>query len=158
MLPCASTSTPLLKSLVSSRANLRIHLYLARTRDGPGHGIQLRSGRLLVPIWLALGTGGNGHHPSVNATIYSDDHGSTWHRGDIAIPNTAAFPDPNETTAVQLADASVMLNVRTEAKENRRTVVTSKDGVTHWSRPRLQEDLPDAICFASIVRLSTKQD
>jgi sialidase-1 len=125
---------------------------------GPGHGIQLRSGRLLVPVWLALGTGGNGHHPSVNATIYSDDQGSTWRRGDIAIPNTSAFPDPNETTAVQLADGKVMLNVRTEAKENRRTVVTSKDGATHWSRPRLQEDLPDAICFASIIRLSTRKD
>jgi len=123
---------------------------------GPGHGIQLRDGRLLIPVWLALGTGGNGHHPSVNSTIYSDDHGSTWRRGEIAIENTAAFPDPNETSAVQLADGSVMLNVRTEAPANRRTVVTSQDGATHWSQPHLQEDLPDPICFASILRFSTK--
>jgi len=125
---------------------------------GPGHGIQLRNGRLLVPVWLALGTAGNGHHPSVNATIYSDDHGSTWRRGEIAVANTAGFPDPNETAAVQLSDGSVMLNVRTEAKENRRTVVTSKDGATRWSPPRLQQDLPDPVCFASMVRLSTKKD
>jgi len=46
-----------------------------------------------------------------------------------------------------LTNESVMLNVRTEAKENRRTVVTSKDGATHWSQPHFQEDLPDAICF-----------
>jgi sialidase-1 len=119
---------------------------------GPGHGIQLRNGRLLVPVWLALGTAGNGHHPSVNATIYSDDHGATWHRGDIAVANTPEFPDPNETAAVELADGRVMLNVRTEAKENRRAIVTSRDGATHWSAPRFQEDLPDPICFASLVR------
>jgi len=121
---------------------------------GPGHGIQLRSGRLLVPVWLALGTVGNGHHPSVNATIYSDDHGVTWHRGEIAMLSTARFPDPNETSAVELDDGSVMLNVRTEASENRRAVVTSKNGATHWSAPQFAVDLPDPICFASMARLT----
>jgi len=124
---------------------------------GPGHGIQLSNGRLLVPVWLSLGTGGNGHHPSVSATVYSDDHGASWHRGEIAVPSTPQFPDPNETTAAQLADGSVLLNVRTEARENRRTVVTSKDGATRWSPPRLQQDLPDPICFAGMVRLSTRK-
>ncbi len=121
---------------------------------GPGHGIELKNGRLLVPVWLALGTAGNGHHPSVNATVYSDDHGTTWHRGDIAMPSTAEFPDPNETAVVQLADGRVMLNVRTQAKENRRAIVTSKDGATHWSEPHFQEELQDPICFASLMRLS----
>jgi sialidase-1 len=123
---------------------------------GPGHGIQLSNGRLVVPIWMALGTQGNGHGPSVNSTVYSDDHGATWHRGDIAVPNTPDFPSPNETDAVQLADGRVMLNVRTAGK-NLRTIVISKDGATHWTTPRLQEDLPDPICFASLERLSTKK-
>jgi sialidase-1 len=125
---------------------------------GPGHGIQLTKGRLVVPIWMALGTGGNGHHPSANSTIYSDDDGKTWHRGDIAVPNTPETPDPNETTAVQLANVSVMLNVRVVSDKNRRVVVTSKDGAHDWSAPRFQEDLPDPICFASVVRLSTKKN
>jgi sialidase-1 len=43
---------------------------------GPGHGIQLKNGRLLVPVWLS--TGGHKHRPSCQATIYSDDHGRTW--------------------------------------------------------------------------------
>ena len=46
---------------------------------GPGHGIELRRGRLVMPVWLALGTEGNGHAPSVSTTIYSDDQGRTWH-------------------------------------------------------------------------------
>jgi sialidase-1 len=47
---------------------------------GPGHGIQLRSGRLVVPVWLAYGREGD-HKPSAAATIYSDDHGKTWKGG-----------------------------------------------------------------------------
>ena len=30
---------------------------------GPGHGIQLQNGRLLVPVWLSTGTGGHAHRP-----------------------------------------------------------------------------------------------
>lgn len=120
---------------------------------GPGHGIQLANGRLLVPIWLALGTKGNGHGPSSNATIYSDDHGKTWHCGEIAIPDTPEFPSANETAAVQLSDGRVMLNARVPSARNRRVVVISPNGATHWSAPRYQEDLPDPICAAGFVSL-----
>lgn len=123
---------------------------------GPGHGIELSSGRLLVPVWLALGTEGNGHAPSVNATIYSDDGGAHWHCGAIAIGGRAEFPNANESAAVQLADGRVMLNVRTGSATNRRTVVVSKDGISHWSRPRFQQDLPDPLCEAGLVRFSTR--
>lgn len=119
---------------------------------GPGHGIQLSNGRLLAPVWVALGTKGNGHGPSEVTTIYSDDSGTTWHAGEIAVPDTPQFPSPNETTAVELSDGRVMLNVRSPAKENRRVIVTGKDGATNWSAPRFQERLPDPICFASLVR------
>src|SRR2546428_2944993 len=67
---------------------------------GPDHGIQLKNGRLSVPVWLSTGTGGNAHRPSVTATIYSDDRGKTWHAGGIAVPNTAEWSNPNETVAI----------------------------------------------------------
>jgi sialidase-1 len=124
---------------------------------GPGHGIQLAKGRLILPVWLALGTVGNGHGPSVASTIYSDDDGKTWKHGDIAVPNTPKTPSPNETEAVQLASGSVMLNVRVVSDKNRRVIVTGKDGAHRWSAPRFQNDLPDPICFAGIVRFSTKK-
>ena len=44
---------------------------------GPGHGIQLKNGRLVVPVWISLGTGGHAHRPSVASVIFSDDHGRT---------------------------------------------------------------------------------
>ena len=31
---------------------------------GPDHGIQIKNGRLIVPVWLSTGTGGNAHRPS----------------------------------------------------------------------------------------------
>ena len=123
---------------------------------GPGHGIQLKNGRLLVPIWLSLGQRGNGHGPSVNSTIFSDDHGKTWKHGEIAIPDTAEFPSANETSAVELADGRIMLNARVPSAHNRRVVTISKDGATNWSAPKYQEDLPDPICMAGFVRLSSK--
>jgi sialidase-1 len=121
---------------------------------GPAHGIQLRSGRLVVPVWLSTGTGGHAHRPSVTATIYSDDAGATWHRGDIAVPSTPEWIDPNETVMVELADGRVMLNVRSWSKQHRRLVATSPDGATGWTPPKFDDALLEPICMASIVRHS----
>jgi sialidase-1 len=125
---------------------------------GPAHGIELRSGRLVVPVWLSTGTGGHAHRPSVTSTIFSDDQGRTWQRGEIAAPNTDEWVNPNETVVVELADGRVMLNVRSESKNHRRLVVTSPDGATQWSRPRFQEELLEPICMASLVRYSLAKD
>jgi sialidase-1 len=124
--------------------------------SGPNHGIQLKNGRLIVPVWLSLGTGKNVHMPSVTSTIYSDDQGKTWHAGEIAVPCTEEWIDPNETVAIQLADGSVMLNVRSESKANRRLVTISKDGATGWSTPRVDDALMEPICMAGMTRLSEK--
>lgn len=118
---------------------------------GPNHGIQLRRGRLLVPVWLSTGTGGNAHRPSVTATIFSDDGGTTWQASEIAIPCTDKFVNPNETVAVELADGRVILNARNESKARRRIVVTSPDGTTEWSQPRFQDDLVDPVCMGGLT-------
>ena len=121
---------------------------------GPGHGIQLKTGRLVVPVWISTGTGGHAHRPSVTSVIYSDDLGRTWTRGEIAGPNEGEWSIPNETCAVQLADSRVLLNMRTESKANRRLLTTSRDGATAWSRPQFHEQLLEPICMATMVRLS----
>jgi sialidase-1 len=124
---------------------------------GPAHGIQLTRGqhvgRLVVPVWLSLGTGGHAHRPSVAATIFSDDHGTTWQRSEIAVPDNSDFVFPNETVAVQLADGLVMLNSRSESKRHRRLVTLSPDGATGWSTPRFDDALLEPICMAGIVRV-----
>lgn len=122
---------------------------------GPNHSIQLKNGRLVVPVWLSTGTGGNAHRPSVTATIFSDDAGKTWHAGDIAVPCTDEWINPNETVAIELADGSVMLNVRSESKAHRRLITVSKDGATGWSTPKFDDALLEPICMGGIVRYSS---
>lgn len=119
---------------------------------GPNHSIQLKTGRIVVPVWLSTGTGGNAHRPSVTATIYSDDQGKTWHAGEIAVPCTDEWINPNETVAIELNDGRVMLNVRSESKAHRRLVVTSPDGATKWSTPKFDDALLEPICMGGIVR------
>jgi sialidase-1 len=123
---------------------------------GPGHGIQLRSGRLLIPIWLSTGTGGHAHRPSVAATIVSDDHGKTWKAGAIALPNTAEFIIPNETAAVELPDGRVLLNARSESKSNRRILTYSPDGSSNWTPMRFAEELWEPVCMGSMIRLGKR--
>jgi len=117
---------------------------------GPGHGIQMKSGRLVVPIWLAFGGVGD-HGPSAAGTIFSDDHGKTWTAGDIAFPNTSEFIHPNETMLAPLPDGRVMLVARSPSKANRKLVSTSADGATGWSTPQFHDQLWEPQCMASIV-------
>jgi hypothetical protein len=124
---------------------------------GPGHGIQLSGGRLLVPVWLSTGTGGHAHRPSAVSVISSDDHGKTWRRGEIVV----AHPDPinpSETTAVELADGRVMFNIRHESEPHLRGVSISPDGVTDWSPMRHDQQLPEPICFGSLTRLTKRPE
>src|SRR4051812_35028656 len=123
---------------------------------GPNHGIQLGTGRLIVPVWLSKGTGGNAHRPSVTATIYSDDHGKTWKRGEVVANETEPLTNPNETVLAQLADGRVMLNLRTESKQHRRAVCFSDDGATKGTKPAFDDKLAEPICMASLCRLSEK--
>lgn len=117
---------------------------------GPGHGIQIKSGRLVVPIWLAYGKTGD-HGPSAAATIFSDDHGKTWKAGDLALPNEGEFRDPNETMLAELTDGRVMLVTRNESAPNRKIVTTSPDGATSWSKPAFHPQLWEPRCMASLL-------
>ena len=117
---------------------------------GPGHGIQLKNGRLVVPIWLAYGKPGE-HKPSAAATIFSDDQGKTWKAGDIPLPNEGELGNPNETMITELSDGSVMLVNRNVSKSNRKLITTSPNGATNWTTPFFHPQLWEPICMASIV-------
>lgn len=122
---------------------------------GPAHGIQLQSGRLLVPIWMSDGTGGHAHRPSEVSVIYSDDQGKTWQRGDIAAQHPY-LKNPSETIPLELADGRVLLNIRSEVSAHRRAYVYSADGAHDWTTPLLHPELVEPVCMASTIRLSSK--
>jgi sialidase-1 len=122
---------------------------------GPGHGIQIRSGRLVVPIWLAYGKAGD-HAPSAAGTIYSDDHGKTWQAGDLCLPNEGDFGNPNETMITEVSNGCVMLVSRSVSKANRKIVTTSPNGATDWTTPVFHDQLWEPVCMASIIAHSSK--
>ncbi len=116
---------------------------------GPGHGIQLTSGRMLVPIWLAFGEVGD-HGPAASGTIYSDDAGITWQAGDIVMPNNDEFISPNESILAELPDGRVMMATRNNSLSNRKLVAWSKTGISDWSTPVFHNELWEPRCMASL--------
>lgn len=136
--------------ITASFEDFRKHYDWKVIATGPGHGIQLRKGRLLVPIWLAFGKEGD-HHPSATGTLYSDDHGKTWIAGSIAVHPTPMFNDPNESVVAELSHGEVLLVTRNESKANRKIVTTSPDGATRWSEPKFHPHLWEPICMASLI-------
>ena len=109
---------------------------------GPGVGIQTKSGRLVVPCDNKVaGTKARQSH-----VIYSDDHGKSWKLGGVV------GPDCNESQVVELADGTLMLNMRSYQANNRRLVARSKDGGLTWSKPVEDPALIEPVCQASILR------
>jgi sialidase-1 len=109
---------------------------------GPGVGIQLKSGRLLIPCDNKVaGTKARQSH-----VITSDDHGKTWKLGGVVEPNC------NESQAVELSDGSVLLNMRSYEANKLRLIATSKDGGVTFTKPVEDKTLIEPVCQASILR------
>lgn len=114
---------------------------------GPVNGIQLRSGRLVIPCDHVVQADLSRRYSHV---IYSDDGGRTWQLGG------SAGPDCNESTVVELSDGTLMLNMRSYAGKNRRAVSVSRDGGLTWSPPQLDEQLIEPVCQASLIRVGRR--
>jgi hypothetical protein len=105
---------------------------------GPGHGIQLDNGRLLLNCSHRRVIVGNTVEQRFYgvASIYSDDHGVTW-QATAEVPVSVAYPI-NEARLVQRADGTVLVNGRAAAGGNRqRIVAVSEDRGLTWSAPLL---------------------
>ncbi|WP_425400029.1 sialidase family protein [Aeoliella sp.] len=123
---------------------------------GPGHGIVTSSGRFVVPVWLSTS---HKHRPSIAATIYSDDQGTTWQAGDVIAQTDDHTPNPSEHVVVELADGRVMANMRTESRHYRRFLAFSPDGANNWSKPQPHDQLVEPICMGSMTTMeSPNQD
>lgn len=116
----------------------------------------MRNGRLAVPVWLAYGKPG-AHAPSVSGTLYSDDHGQTWQAGEVALPASEAWKNPNEAALVELSDGRVLLNARNTSAANRRLVTVSPNGADHWATPAFDPALFDPQCMGSLIRIPSKE-
>ncbi len=106
---------------------------------GPGIGIQMRSGRLVVPTY--------------DGVIFSDDHGTSWRSGG-ALPGILT-----ETQVVELVSGRLLLTCR---KAPYRLQVISSDGGQTWGDPWSDRTLVEPQrfggCQASLVRYSSQKD
>ncbi|PIF05323.1 MAG: exo-alpha-sialidase [Draconibacterium sp.] len=116
---------------------------------GPCHGIQLNSkkyrGRLVIPCdHIEAGTKKYYSH-----TIYSDDHGKSWHLG-----GTTPQDQVNECTVAELADGRLLLNMRNYDRTQKvRKQSYSSDGGVTWGDIQPIVNLPEPICQASILSI-----
>ena len=114
---------------------------------GPGHGIQLASGRLLIPCW-ADSTPSCGEIQT-SYCFYSDDHGASWKLGQPLTRNAS-----DECDVVELADGSIYLNARSRQDKKQRAYAFSKDGGQSWSEVRYDASQPEPSCDGAVVRLT----
>jgi sialidase-1 len=118
---------------------------------GPVNGIQLTTGphrgRLLIPANHSDHSD-PAKHPYRSHTLYSDDHGATWKIGAVQDEKT------NESTLVELANGTVLQNMRSYHGQNCRAIATSHDGGLTFGPVTLATNLVDSVCQASLFRLS----
>ncbi len=115
---------------------------------GPGCGIQLRSGRMVIPCDHNVAeTNKRRSH-----AIYSDDHGATWKLGGTIAENV------NECQVVELADGSLLMNMRSYSGRNLRAVSTSRDGSLTWTPAADDPALVEPVCQAALIRMADPRD
>lgn len=112
---------------------------------GPGVGIQLQSGRLLIPCYHAEGERGETKKSHV---ITSDDQGKSWQLGE------SAGTGNGECQALQRRDGSLYLSARTAAGGPlSRSIIASRDQGKSWSAKEYDKSLHDPHCEASLLAL-----
>ena len=114
---------------------------------GPGKGMQMRSGRLVVPKYFVK----EGY--SASHVVFSDDHGETWTIGGEAFTNGTT----NESQVAELSDGTLLLNMR-GTEGNRRRISRSTDGGMSWAKVSLDPALIEPRCQASLSNFTNRLD
>lgn len=115
-----------------------------------GQGIQLKYGEYagrLVQQYAGDVLQADGTRTIQAYSVYSDDHGLTWHKGE----NVGTRMDENKT--VELSDGRVMMNSRDSGNGGYRKVAISTDGGHSYGPVTQDLELPDPTNNASITRL-----
>jgi sialidase-1 len=112
---------------------------------GPGHGIQLEDGRMVIPCDHSTGSSSAEWFSHV---MVSDDHGLTWN-----IAGSVPGGNGDEATVAERLDGSLLLNFRSKYGKSRRAFAISTDRGQTWSEAALDAALIEPVCEGSILRL-----
>lgn len=113
--------------------------------NGPGMGITMKNGTLVFAAQFK-----DKDQIPHSTIVYSKDHGKTWHIG------TGAKSKTTESQVVELADGSLMLNMRDDRGGSRSIAVTQDFGKTWEEHPTSRKALQEPVCQASIIRFHLK--
>ena len=122
----------------------------------PGHALQFTSGkyrgRIFVPANHSAGEPQEHFHDYAAHGYYTDDHGKTFNLGQ-----SVTIPGSNESTATDLADGTLMMNIRNQSGDKRaRIVALSSTGGTSWDTVYFDMNLPDPVNEGSIQTVGKK--
>ncbi|MBU1820016.1 MAG: glycoside hydrolase [Bacteroidetes bacterium] len=120
----------------------------------PGHALQLtrgrHRGRLLIPANHSAGPPQKNFKDYRAHAFYSDDHGKTW-----KLSSVLDYPGSNESTAAQLSDGRVLINMRDQSGSRKyRLLAESTNGGKTWSPVRVETQLPDPVCEGSMLEVT----
>lgn len=122
---------------------------------GPGHGIQLKNGRLIIPVWhrKSISFASSERNYGVNC-VYSDDHGKTWKVG-----GDTPVGEFNESQIVEQKNGDILLIGRTihDRSGSYQAKVWSSDKGATWTQ-QLEYDaaLVGRVCDIGLISYSLK--
>ena len=122
------------------------HLGRAFHMPGPGHGLQLKNGRMFMQFWSRVSLGDrDGNVIALNQRrygirlLYSDDNGRTWTTGANFGESLPAI----ESRMVEMDNGGIYLNARTgNGPAAQRGIAISSDGGATWRARGFDSDMP----------------
>lgn len=117
---------------------------------GPGHGVMTEDNSIVIPLWFAQNkTDMFSHHPSVVTVLRMENGGNSFFLSKPVGENILC--DPNESCIALMPGGELLLNIRNENDNRRRSLAKSYDGGKTWTSPKFCVDLPDPICFFDLT-------
>ena len=120
---------------------------IQRFGTGPCHGIQLKSGRFVVPLWMKEGASYHYQEGTFRVgLLLSDDGGATWRAG------ATGEQGANESAVAELEDGTLVMNSRSMANPaGYRLVAISRDGGETFVEKFRDESLTCSNCQGSLA-------
>jgi sialidase-1 len=116
--------------------------------SGPGHGIQLKNGRLIIPCDHHLYERTRGYFSML---VVSDNHGKDWKMVTISAPRL------DESQVCELKNGDVYWNMRSYRKKFCRVTSFSKNQGDNFEEFTDDLELIEPVCQASILRYDYKE-
>lgn len=137
------------RELTEAVDGFRKHWPVTLWAISPGHGLCMKNGTLVVPLWLSRGE--NAHLPACFGCLYSRDQGETWLCSEI-VPASNGIGDPTEASVAERRDGTLLATMRHEVPGVRRRAFC-QGGPVRWSEPWLEDALPDPVCSGALLSL-----